>query len=59
MLKYRYSNITDFENCLYFNRVGNILKPKEVALATVEGTLTNEEIVYVPRRMKFQMAISA
>lgn len=41
------------------DKVGNILKPKEVALATVEGTLTNEEIVYVPRRMKFQMAISA
>lgn len=61
MLKYRYSNIpvTDFVNCLFFNSVGKILKPKEVAIATVEGTLTNEEIVYIPRRAKFQMAISA
>lgn len=28
-------------------------------MATVEGVLTNDEIVYVPRLMKFQMALSA
>lgn len=53
MLKYWYSNIIDFENCLYFNRVGNIFKLKEVVLVMVEGMLINEEIVYVLRRMKF------
>ncbi|XP_022287001.1 estradiol 17-beta-dehydrogenase 11-like [Crassostrea virginica] len=41
------------------DRVGRILTPKEVAMATVEGVLTNDEIVYVPRLMKFQMALSA
>ncbi|XP_048728483.2 estradiol 17-beta-dehydrogenase 11-like [Ostrea edulis] len=41
------------------DKIGRILTPREVALATVEGTLTNEEIVYVPGTMKFQMALSA
>lgn len=43
----------------FADRVGRILTPKEVAMATVEGVLTNDEIVYVPRLMKFQMALSA
>ncbi|XP_062605573.1 17-beta-hydroxysteroid dehydrogenase 13-like [Saccostrea cucullata] len=40
------------------DRAGRILTPKEVALSTVDGVLTNEEIVYVPKRMKFQMTLS-
>ena len=45
-------------NKIYF-RYGRILTPEEVATATVNGTLVNQEIVYVPAAMGIQLRIAA
>ena len=39
-------------------RFGKILSPEEVAAATVDGMLRNEEYVYVPRYHWFSLKIS-
>ena len=42
----------------YVGRFGKILSPEEVAAATVDGMLRNEEYVYVPRNLWFSLKIT-